>query len=252
MKLRPTDSAEPSPFAPLTPTLPLQVAQRIGGLIVGERIEPGARLKEVELAANFGVSRATIREALRLLEMRGLVRISPQRGAQVTRLSPKELDDLFEVRATILALGSGRAAARCSDADRLELRRLLRTLLAAQRELEDYVAASTALVSTLMRLSDNAAVEAYIAEFALRIGRYVRLGLTEPRDRKESSAIWRALIDAVCDGDVARAEELHRRLALRNRDAALQELARRAAAGLIHPDEHEGARRVTRTGTAQR
>ncbi|TAK40762.1 MAG: GntR family transcriptional regulator, partial [Betaproteobacteria bacterium] len=83
---------------PLTPTLPLQIAERIGGGIMDERFRPGERLKEVALAQTFGVSRATIREALRILENRGLVSIVPQRGAQVTKLSRKELEDLFEIR----------------------------------------------------------------------------------------------------------------------------------------------------------
>src|SRR3954470_11612804 len=89
-------SARFSP-AHITPTLPLQVAERIGQSIVDEQFAPGERLKEVELALSFGVSRATIREALRLLEKRGLVSILPQRGARVNDLSPKELEDLFEI-----------------------------------------------------------------------------------------------------------------------------------------------------------
>ena len=72
---------------PLTPTLPLQIAERIGGGIVEETFRAGERLKEIALASTFGVSRATIREALRLLENRGLVSILPQRGAHVTQLS---------------------------------------------------------------------------------------------------------------------------------------------------------------------
>ena len=80
--------------AALVPTLPLQIAERIGTSIVEERFAPGERLKEVELALAFGVSRATVREALRLLEKRGLVSILPQRGARVTELSKKELEEL--------------------------------------------------------------------------------------------------------------------------------------------------------------
>src|SRR3954469_18051982 len=100
-------SARFSPTA-LTPTLPLQVAERIGQGIIDEQFQPGERLKEVELALSFGVSRATIREALRILEKRGLVSILPQRGARVNDLSPKELEDLFEIRAALLGVASRR------------------------------------------------------------------------------------------------------------------------------------------------
>src|SRR5689334_14427523 len=126
-------------FSPpgLTPTLPLQVAERIGQAIVDEQFQPGERLKEVELALSFGVSRATIREALRILENRGLVDILPQRGARVTELSPKELEDLFEIRAALLGVASRRLAERGSDADRRHVRDAVKAL---EGSLEDATA----------------------------------------------------------------------------------------------------------------
>ncbi|HMN80557.1 MAG TPA: GntR family transcriptional regulator [Burkholderiaceae bacterium] len=214
----------------LLPTLPLQIAERIGARILDERFSPGERLKEVELASGFGVSRATVREALRVLEQRGLVRISPQRGAQVTQLSPKELENLFDVRAMILGLGSRRAAERCGEADRRELLGRLDALAAVRGDRDAYVRESSALVARLMRLSDNDAVVSYVEEFAFRIGRYVRLGLATDADREQSLAIWTLLVRAVVAGDGARAESLHRELALRNRDAALAAVERRAGA----------------------
>lgn len=77
----------------------------------------GGRLRETELAETFEVSRATIREALRLLEQHGLVRIFPQRGAHVTKLSATELNDLFELRASLLGTGSRLAAEYCTPAN---------------------------------------------------------------------------------------------------------------------------------------
>src|SRR5487761_2611963 len=105
-------SPKASPFSPatLTPTLLLQIAERIGEAIVDEQFAPGERLKEVDLATAFGVSRTTVHEALRILENRGLVRILPERGAQVTQLSRVELENLFEIRAVLLGLAASHAA----------------------------------------------------------------------------------------------------------------------------------------------
>src|SRR5487761_2155829 len=82
-------SPKVSPFTPatLTPTLPLQIAERIGEAVVDEQFAPGERLKEVDLATAFGVSRATVREALRILENRGLVRILPEREPTERRIT---------------------------------------------------------------------------------------------------------------------------------------------------------------------
>src|SRR5438046_1308638 len=93
-------------------TLSEQVAQRIADEILNERFASGARLKEVDLATMYGVSRASIREALRLLDKRGLVWIEPRRGARVTQLWADEVDDLYELRASMLPVGEERRAGR--------------------------------------------------------------------------------------------------------------------------------------------
>ena len=226
-----------SRFSPeqLTHTLPLQVADRIGAGIVEEKFAPGERLKETDLAQAFAVSRATIREALRILQARGLVQILPQRGAHVTQLSAKELEDFFEIRAVLLGLGSGRAALVRSDADVQLLNQRLRELDAHRDDLEAYARTSAALVEDVVRISGSVALVAYINEFAQRIGRYVRLGLTSAARRQKSIARWRKLVQAIGQGDSVQAETLHRALALENRGAALLEFKRRQALTVDRP-----------------
>jgi DNA-binding GntR family transcriptional regulator len=219
-----------SSFEPkLLHTLPLQIADQMADSIVEGRFSPGSRLRETELALSFAVSRATIREALRLLEQRGLVKIQPQRGAHVTQLSAKELDDLFEVRASLLATGSRLAAGRCTEANAKALRDYLGRLRASLGDLTAYAAVSSELVDYLMRMSGNDVLAEYIRDFAQRIGRYVRLGLLARERRKRSLAGWENIVAAVVGGDRQRAEEEHRKLALENRGAALAEFERQSA-----------------------
>jgi DNA-binding GntR family transcriptional regulator len=219
-------SARFSP-AVLTPTLPLQVAERIGQSIIDEQFQPGERLKEVELALSFGVSRATIREALRILEKRGLVSILPQRGARVNDLSPKELEDLFEIRAALLGVASRRLAERGSDEDRRAMREGLKALEATMDDASGYARASASLVSLVTRLSGNDQIDGYIAELSQRFGRYARLGLSTRERREESIATWRKLVRAISAKDAETAEAIHRKLALRNLAAGLEEIERR-------------------------
>ncbi|OGA22931.1 MAG: hypothetical protein A3H34_01660 [Betaproteobacteria bacterium RIFCSPLOWO2_02_FULL_67_19] len=212
---------------PLTPTLPLQIAERIGGGIMDETFRPGERLKEVALAQSFGVSRASIREALRILENRGLVSIVPQRGAQVTKLSRKELEDLFEIRAVLLGLVSRRVALSCTPEVEQRLFAGYRALQAARNDATAYAHASADLVLALARSCGNQQLLDYIASFAQRIGRYARLGLSTPARRKQSLANWQRLLRAIVarDGDLA--EAMHRRLSTQNLTAGLAELDRR-------------------------
>ena len=211
---------------PLLQTLPLQIEEQIALSIVKGIYLPGSRLREIELAQFFNVSRSTIREALRLLENRNLVQIKPQRGAHVTQLSAKELEDLFEVRASLLATGSRLAAANCNAAQGKALTLHLSKLRESVADLDRYTTTSAALVNTIMELSHNTILASYINDFAHRIGRYVRLGLALKSRRKNSLAIWVRLITAIKNGDGEEAGKLHRTLALNNRGAALEEFRR--------------------------
>lgn len=103
-------SAGPNKARPRLLTLPEQIAEQLAQDIVSETLVPGQRLKEMELANQFGASRAPIREALRLLELRGLVQIAARRGVSVTQLSAAEVDDLYEIRASLLGLAARRVA----------------------------------------------------------------------------------------------------------------------------------------------
>ncbi len=69
--------------------------------ILDGALTPGARLREVELAAIYDVSRHTLRTALRQLASEGLVELQPRRGARVATLDPEELFGLFELRTAL-------------------------------------------------------------------------------------------------------------------------------------------------------
>ncbi len=71
--------------------------------IVNHELPPGSRLREQDLADEFGVSRARIREAFGILEERGLIERIPNRGAIVTRLEVDKIKELFEVREALEA-----------------------------------------------------------------------------------------------------------------------------------------------------
>lgn len=225
-------SSKASPFTPgtLTPTLPLQIADRIGEAIVEEQFVPGERLKEVDFATAFGVSRATVREALRILENRGLVQILPQRGAQVTQLSRVELENLFEIRAVLLGLAARHAARNYEAADQATLRARITALSQAKDDANAYARASAELVECVARLSKNDQLAEMIAGFAQRIGRYTRLGLASRERRTQSLANWRRLVEAVAAKNQQAAEDINRSLALENRDAALVEIEGRTRA----------------------
>ncbi|WP_167957121.1 GntR family transcriptional regulator [Anaerosporobacter faecicola] len=69
-------------------------------ILKGE-LEPGERLMEIQLAERLGVSRTPIREAIRKLELEGLVIMVPRKGAEVAKITEKDLNDVLEVRCAL-------------------------------------------------------------------------------------------------------------------------------------------------------
>jgi len=80
-------------------------------IVTGE-LKPGERLMEVALAEKMGVSRTPVREAVRRLEMEGLVKMTPRKGIYVAELSVKDIMDVLEVRAALDKLATQLAAGR--------------------------------------------------------------------------------------------------------------------------------------------
>jgi len=94
------------------------------GILAG-RHAPGQRLIADELAKEFGVSRMPVREALRRLEVVGLVTITPHRGAVVSELSEAECIEIYHVRAVLDGLATRLATPHLSGADHARLAALL-------------------------------------------------------------------------------------------------------------------------------
>ena len=83
-------------------------------ILKGE-LAPGERLMEIQLAERLGVSRTPIREAIRKLELEGLVLMVPRKGAEVAKISEKSLRDVLEVRRSLEELAIELACQRMSQ-----------------------------------------------------------------------------------------------------------------------------------------
>ena len=92
-------------------------------ILKGE-LAPGERLMEIQLAEKLGVSRTPIREAIRKLELEGLVLMIPRKGAEVAKISEKSLRDVLEVRRSLEELAIELACERMEAEDLGSARRI--------------------------------------------------------------------------------------------------------------------------------
>ncbi|MEY8394452.1 GntR family transcriptional regulator [Lachnospiraceae bacterium 45-P1] len=103
--------------------LPLRdvVFKTLRQAILKGELEPGERLMEIQLAERLGVSRTPIREAIRKLELEGLVLMIPRKGAEVAKISENNLRDVLEVRRSLEELAIDLACQRMTPEELLEL-----------------------------------------------------------------------------------------------------------------------------------
>ena len=100
------------------------VADRLREQIFDRRLEPGTWIDEQALAAEFGISRTPLREALKVLAVEGLVTMKVRRGAYVTEMSADDVRQVFHLLAVLESDAAGEVALRATPAQLQELQAL--------------------------------------------------------------------------------------------------------------------------------
>lgn len=106
--------------------LPLRdvVFQTLREAILKGDLKPGERLMELQLASKLGVSRTPIREAIRMLEQEGLAVTIPRKGAEVAKMTLKDMEDVLEIREALDELAVNLACTRITAGQLARLRRI--------------------------------------------------------------------------------------------------------------------------------
>ncbi len=90
-------------------------------ILKGE-LKPGERLMELQLAAKLGVSRTPIREAIRMLEQEGLAVMIPRKGAEVAKMTEKDMEDVLQIRCALEELAVRLSCQNITQTEFQELR----------------------------------------------------------------------------------------------------------------------------------
>lgn len=190
--------------------LPLRapVADEIRRRIIDGALQPGERLLEDQLAADLGVSRNPVREALQVLGREGFVTLEPRRGARVSQYSDERAQHVFEVRTALEVLVAGLAAQRRTPE---QLAALEAVLAAGRRALqEDRLAELPALNARFHGLLVDAASNPLLAEMVDGLIHQIRWLYTR-RIRERGEWSWgehEQIVAAVAANDVELASRL--------------------------------------------
>ncbi|MCE4026747.1 MULTISPECIES: GntR family transcriptional regulator [unclassified Microbacterium] len=171
--------------------------------IIDGTMKHGSRVRERDIAAQLGVSRNPIREALPRLEAEGYIRTLHRRGAVVTPMRVREIIELFSVRAVLEPLSAREAAQRCAEGASAEP--LLACLAAAEEAMSSGDAhriadATAAFHDVIVELSGNVLLQQISLPISGRVRRYFNI-ITQEGDANTHDE-HRLLCEAIAGGHV--------------------------------------------------
>lgn len=205
-----------------------RIAVRLAGAITLDRVRAGQRLLESDISALMQVSRAPVREALRILERDRLVEFKPRRGAIVTAPDKAELRDVFTIRSTLYCLLLANIMEdNPEQLDAVFVLHMPRLSKAAEEGVDAYALEGFLLNIAVFDICRNRLLGEMLKSISLRTLRYVRLGLAHsPQAIGQSLRTWRMLQRAIQRRDIPKVLETARRRMGSTRDAAVHALMR--------------------------
>jgi DNA-binding GntR family transcriptional regulator len=176
--------------------------------IVKGMLRPGERMMEIQLAEEMGVSRTPVREAIRKLELEGLVAMVPRKGAYVASLSMKDIVEVFEIRGALEGLAAELAAERITEDELEELERYLVKITESIEagDLTLLVEADTDFHGQIYKASRNERLSQIISNLREQIQRFRKTSLSQPGRMRYALDEHKKIVEALSsrDGMLAR------------------------------------------------
>lgn len=189
--------------APVAAPVRSQVVETLRTAITSGRFAPGQRLVEKDLCDLLGVSRPSVREALRELESEGLINTIPNRGPLVSLLSARDAASIYEVRGVLEGLAAKLFAEKATPEQVQELSDSVEQLDTAYATLdvEQILVAKRAFYKVLLEGSQNVVIPSLLRTMNARITQLRRVSLSSPKRLPGSMKEIRAVLKAIKNRD---------------------------------------------------
>jgi DNA-binding GntR family transcriptional regulator len=220
-------------------------------LIITGHLETGRKLIEEDLAEQFKVSRTPVREAIRKLEIEGLVQYQSRRGVIVTGFSREDIDEIYATREVLEGLAARLAAQHGTDEEIGELGRLLGEInaAAAARNFERAAQIHTQFDELLYGMGRNRRLLGILTQYAEYIEHGKLVSLTRLGRAEEIRAEHAAMFEAIAGRDPDTAERAARLHVVNARHAFFGQA--REARGPAAAPASDGARRRQNDASAE-
>lgn len=181
--------------------------------ILSGKYDKNEELKEKTIGDELGVSRTPVREALRQLELEGLVTIIPNKGAYVVGFSPEDIHDIYEIRSVLEGLCARRAAMRATTEqfEALEEIMCLSDFQIQRKHYDQLVELDNKFHEQLYKASGSKMLEHVLSDFHHYVERVRRVTWRDPKRSVKSNEEHRQILDALKEKDADKAEQLANR-----------------------------------------
>lgn len=206
-------NGQPTTLRPM-PTISNRIYKELAAQIIRGALSPGQKLEEMQLAAQFGVSRTPIREALRELAARGFVNLIPRRGGVVSRIGLEQLIDMLEAECEVEALCARLAAQRMTALEKSELESIFSELdvFASEQKQAEYLEKNQEFHARICAGAHNATIAAMTRELRDRLAPFRQQQALALETRlSQSMAEHRDIMQAILSGQPEPAYEAMRR-----------------------------------------
>ncbi len=172
-------------------------------------LKPGERLMEIHLANKLGVSRTPIREAIRKLELEGLVTMVPRRGAQVAQITEKSLSDVLEVRRALDEMAVELACLRITDEEKEKLKEACADFEKAvvTRDIRAIAKADVVFHDIIFQSTGNERLSQLVNNLAEQMYRYRYEYIKDDKRHDVLVNEHRKIYDSILQGDIPSAKE---------------------------------------------
>jgi DNA-binding GntR family transcriptional regulator len=187
--------------------------------IVDGTLKPGERIIEEDLCKTYGISRSPVREALRILESQKLIKRQPRKGVMVTKITPKEAEDIYRIRSNLESLATYLAVKNHDHRVLKKLKKIhskMNELAANGKVSSTYFNLNLQFHKTLVNASGNQRLIQMIETFVKQTKRYRFEVLSIPGRIKASLENHEGIIRSFEEGDADKAEQLRKSTILMN------------------------------------
>lgn len=195
--------------------------------ILTGKLKPGERMVERNLARQLGVSRTPVREAIRKLELEGLVEHIPRRGVVVARISKKEAWEIYSIRAVLEGLAARLAAENITLKQLERLEELVKGMeeARAQKDTEELQRLHMEYNELIYQAAESPRLHQMIINLVEYIVGFTKVGYAVPGRIHAATREHRELLEALKARDAERAETLARQHIENSRQAYFAQLA---------------------------